>query len=320
MPLVQLAPGLQTTVQDLGRLGYGAQGVSPSGAADPISLRIGNRLLGNPANAAALEMTLMGGSFLFTEAAAVSLTGSDFGATLDGAAVPNWVAFRVTPGQTLKIAHTRTGARCYLCVQGGVVVPTLLGSASTHLLSGLGGVEGRALRKGDVVASGAPHAPRLARVDPKRLNEVAPVRTQMEAPADLVLRVTAGPQASRFTGSPTGAFYAGTYAVTEEANRTGIRLEGPAIEDPSKSQMISEGVALGAIQIPAGGQPIILNVEQQTAGGYPKIANVISADLATLGQLRPRDKVRFELVSIADAIAALRAQEHLLQSEDWLDL
>src|SRR5213082_2524423 len=129
------APGLLTTVQDLGREGYGPLGVSPSGAADPISLRIGNRLVGNPENTAGLEMTLLGGTFVFTDGSVFAMTGSDFGASLDGIAIDPWRSVKSAPNQTLQVGATRTGARCYLCVQGGVSVPPLLRSASTHLIS-----------------------------------------------------------------------------------------------------------------------------------------------------------------------------------------
>src|SRR5246127_4827543 len=145
------APGLVTTVQDLGREGFGSIGVSPSGAADPLALRLGNRLVGNPEGAAGLEMTLLGGAFAFPEGAIIALTGADFAATLDGAAVPLWTSFQAATGQTLRTGATRSGARCYLCVRGGIDVKLFLGSASTHLLSGLGGHEGRALQKGDVL-------------------------------------------------------------------------------------------------------------------------------------------------------------------------
>src|SRR5467141_2589141 len=155
MKVIQVqAPGPFTTVQDLGREGFGPMGISPSGAADPISLRLGNRLVGNAEGAAALEMTLLGGTFLFPEGAVVALTGSDFGATLDGAPLEQWTSVEARPGQALRLGPTRSGARCYLCVRGGIAVKLFLGSASTHILSGLGGHDGRALRKGDVLKIG----------------------------------------------------------------------------------------------------------------------------------------------------------------------
>ena len=336
------APGLLTTVQDLGREGFGPMGVSPSGAADAVSLRVGNLLVGNDERAAGLEMTLLGGRFVFAEETVLALTGSDFGATLGAAAVPLWTAVRADAGATLRVGPTKTGARCYLCVQGGIDVAAFLGSASTHLLSGLGGHEGRALRKGDVLQIGASKGTLRARtVTAGALRRLVPRKT---------LRVTPGPQSEWFPESAHKIFYGSTYRVAEESNRMGLRLEGPALSEGAhgdargdragkaradasgeergdgagkapgdasgkeRGQMISEGVSLGAIQVAAGGLPIILSVEQQTTGGYAKIANVISADLHSLGQLRPRDEVRFEPVSFDTA------RKLLIEQEKWLGL
>jgi antagonist of KipI len=311
MGLIQVPePGLFTTVQDLGREGYGPMGVSPSGAADAISIRLGNRLLGNAEGAAGLEMTLLGGTFKFPEGAAVALAGSDFGAALDGKPVELWTALEAKPGQVLRLGPTRSGARCYLCVRGGIEAQLFLGSASTHILSGLGGHEGRALRKGDVLRIGTSN-----RATPKR-------RLSMQALEELsprkVLRVTPGPQSDWFAEGSQRMLYTEAYRVVEESNRMGLRLEGAAISAPSGGEMISEGVTLGAVQVPEGGRPIILFVEQQTTGGYPKIANVISADFHSLGQLRPRDEVRFELVDWETARALLREQEELMASEELI--
>jgi antagonist of KipI len=303
-------PGLLTTVQDLGREGFGPLGVSPSGAADPISLRLGNRLVGNAEGSAGLEMTLLGGTFVFPQGAVIALTGSDFGATLDGAPVDLWTSMETKAGQTLRVGSTRSGARCYLCVQGGIVVKPFLGSASTHLLSGLGGYEGRVLRKGDVLQIGPTTAP-------FRKNTVAPLALERLSPRK-VLRVTPGPQRDSFPEASLQRFYASAYRVAEESNRMGLRLEGRPIAQHSSGEMITEGVSLGAVQITAGGLPIILFVEQQTTGGYAKIANVISADLHSLGQLRPRDEIRFEQVDWETARFLLMEQEKLLSAEDLL--
>ena len=311
MKVIQVqAPGLFTTVQDLGREGFGPMGVSPSGAADPMSLRLGNRLVGNAEGAAALEMTLLGGAFLFPDGAIVALAGSDFGASLDGLPVGPWISMKARPGQTLRLGPTRSGARCYLCVQGGIAVKPFLASASTHVLSGLGGLNGRPLRKGDVLNIG-PTSPSLGKrtIAPKALKRLSPRNT---------LRVTPGPQSDLFPESSQLLFYSVAYRVTEESNRMGLRLEGPPIPENSGGHMISEGVSLGAIQIPHGGQPIILFVEQQTTGGYPKIANVISADLHSVGQLRPRDEIRFERVDWQTARALLQEQEKLLASPELI--
>jgi len=314
MSLIEVrAPGLLTTVQDLGREGFGPMGVSPSGAADPVALRIGNRLVGNAEGAAGLEMTLLGGTFVFPERAVVALTGANFGATLDNGSIEMWSSLEVQPGQTLRMGPTRAGARCYLCVKGGIDVKLFLGSASTHLLSGLGGFEGRSLRKGDVLriraANGGFRTFRKTKVAGRALEKLSPRR---------VLRVTAGPQSDWFTEEVQKVFYGNTFRVAEESNRMGLRLEGAAISTPFGGEMISEGVSLGAVQITASGLPIILFVEQQTTGGYPKIANVISADLSSLGQLRPRDEIRFERVELDTARALLLEQEKLLASKELI--
>jgi biotin-dependent carboxylase-like uncharacterized protein len=255
-------------------------------------------------------MTLIGGRFLFPEGAALALTGSDFGATLDEKPIESWTSFEARAGQTLRLGPTRSGARCYLCVRGGIEVKLFLGSASTHILSGLGGHEGRALRKGDVLEIGnANGSYRKRTVAAKILEGLSPRK---------VLRVTPGPQSDWFPEASRHMFYGSAYRVAEESNRMGLRLEGAPIPSPPGGEMISEGVALGAIQVPEGGQPIVLFVEQQTTGGYPKIANVISADFHSLGQLRPRDEVRFEQVGWETARDLLGEQEKLLASEELI--
>jgi antagonist of KipI len=307
--LVQ-APGLLTTVQDLGREGFGPLGVSPSGAADSLSLRLGNRLVGNDDGAAALEMTLQGGTFSFPQGGTVALAGSDFGAMLDGVPVELWTSVQVTAGQVLRLGHTYSGARCYLCVHGGIAVEPFLGSASSHLLSGLGGFHGRALRKGDTLHLGPA-------TQPFRKRKLAPWAQQAMTPRK-VLRVTPGPQADWFTESSQQLFYSGSYRVAEESNRMGLRLQGTPVPVKSAGEMITEGVSLGAIQVPEGGLPIILFVEQQTTGGYPKIANVISADLPSVGQLRPRDEIRFAQIDWDEARRLLIEQEQWLAAKDLI--
>jgi len=305
-----LEPGLFITVQDLGREGFGAMGVSASGAADAVSLRVGNLLVGNHERAAALEMTLVGGTFEFPDGDKVVLAGSDFAATLDGVGVELWTPMEVRTGQILRVGATRAGARCYLCVRGGIAATPFLGSASTHVLSGLGGIAGRALRKGDVLNTGSLGR----RADFKKLSARA---RELLLPAK-VLRVTPGPQHGLFGEASLRLLATSTYCVTEDANRMGLRLAGPAITRANGGEMISEGVALGAVQVPESGMPIILFVEQQTTGGYPKIANVISADFHSLGQLRPRDEIRFEMVDWQTARALFREQEEVLASEELL--
>ena len=286
-----ISPGLLTTVQDLGRPGYAHLGISASGAADALSLRAGNLLVGNPESAAALEMTLAGGAFEFESATVVALTGADFDST-----IPMWRAVEVQPGEQVRVGHARSGARCYLCVHGAIDVPPVLGSMSTHLLTGLGGLEGRALKRGDVLAWGRRF----------RLPTAGPLPTAGSLPtAGKVIHVTAPADAA--------ALCRETWRVREDSDRMGLRLRGPALERHT-GHMLTEGVPLGTVQVPPDGQPIVLFVEHQTTGGYPKIANVISADFHAVGQLRPRDEVRFEQISIDAAIALLDAQEAWLHS------
>jgi len=279
-----------TTVQDLGRFGWAHFGVSASGAADPLALRAGNLLVGNRENAAALEMTMLGGAFEFEADTVIALTGADFGAGL-----PLWTALEIKAGQTVRCPATRGGARCYLSVRGGIGVPRVMGSASVHVMTGVGG---RPLRAGDILPTGdaAVRRPR---------SEGAGGAPGYESAG--LLRATPGPQADWFAGE----LFAAPYVVTEESNRMGLRLDGPEIPSPA-GHMLTEGVGLGAVQVPPGGQPIVLFVEHQTTGGYPKPANVISADFWRLGQLRPRDKVRFEQVTIDRALELLREQERWL--------
>ena len=286
-----IAPGFLTTVQDLGRFGYAHFGISASGAADPLALRAGNLLVGNAANAPALEMTLTGGEFAFEGAAVIALTGSDFASS-----VPLWQPVEIRSGETVRCGPARNGARCYLCVRGGLDVPLVMGSASVHVMTGVGG---RPLRRGDVLPIGDRAVRR-----PRKPARAVPVHQGMAC-----LRATAGPQAHWFGDE----LYSSSYRVAEESNRMGIRLQGPALPSPG-GHMITEGVPLGAVQAPPDGQPIVLFVEHQTTGGYPKPANVISADFWQLGQLRPRDEVRFERVTMEGALALLRDQEEWLYS------
>jgi antagonist of KipI len=305
--------GLQTTVQDLGRPGFAHLGISASGAADTLALRVGNLLIGNPQGAAALEMTLTGGTFEFDQSAICAITGSDFDPRLDGESAPMWSSFEVRAGQTLSIGATRSGARCYLSVRGGIDVKPVFGSASTHLQTGLGGFKERALRKGDVVQIGESsdhNFTPLTLADPLR-NAVEPSK---------VLRITVGPQRGLFRNDSWDSFLESSYEVKEETNRMGIRLAGRSLDRQQAGDIITEGVPLGAVQIPPNGQPIILFVEHQTTGGYPKIANVISADFHSLGQLRPRDVIRFELMTFEQANAVRNKLESLINSFSLITL
>jgi antagonist of KipI len=297
-------------VQDFGREGFGVLGISASGAADAVALRLGNLLLENKAGTPALEITLTGGTFLFPDGAVICLAGANFGAQVDGQALELWRPYAILPGKRVVFGATRDYARCYLCVAGGIGVTQFLGSASTHVLSGLGGWEGRALRRGDVLQIGKLRKNiRRRKLRPGVLNTLKPEKK---------LRVTRGPQFDWFAEEARRALASGNFVVSEDSNRIGLRLDGPRLAARVNAEMISEGAPVGAIQVTPSGQAILLFVEQQTTGGYPKIANVISADFHSLGQLRPRDEVRFERVDWDTARSLLMELEELLASEELL--
>lgn len=300
--IVAVAPGLLTTVQDLGRPGFAPLGVSAAGAADPVALRIGNRLLGNPQGTPALEMTLIGGSFVAPQGATVTLTGGYVDARVNRNPVRMWSTIELARGEILETGALLSGARCYLCVRGGLNVREVLGSASTHALSEMGGVDGRCVRAWQSFAIAEPSAAAFRRIRRSVLEKLAPRKR---------LRVTPGPQYDWLSeGLPQD-----TYTVSPDSDRLGIRLTGKKVPISTDLPMITEGISLGAVQVPPSGQPIVLFVDAQTTGGYPVIANVISADLPSLGQLRPGDEISFEPVTIDEARKALFEQERLLAWE-----
>jgi len=295
-----VAPGLLSSVQDLGRPGHGALGVPPGGAADAHALRLGNLLLGNEEGAAAVEATLSGPELLFEAAALVVLAGAPFEATLDGRPVAPWRALEVPAGGRLALGRATTGARGYACVRGGVEAPLVLGSRATDVATGFGGPFGRPLAAGDLLRVGTAAAPPRGRaVDAAAARWSGPRR---------LLRVTPGPQEEWFAPEAIEALVSRPFRVSASSSRTGVRLEGTPLPTPSRS-LVTEGVAAGAVQVPPAGLPIVLLVEHPSTGGYPKIGNVISADLSALAQLRPGDEVRFARVSLDEARRLLLDRE-----------
>ena len=296
-------PGFFTTVQDRGRHGYAHLGISPAGAADSLSLRIANRLVGNDEYAPGLEMTLLGATLEFDEAAVIAIRGASCECKLDSKVIPANEVIEVSAGSVLQCGSTTDGARCYLAVQGGFDVPLIMSSASTDVRGRFGGVEGRRLQTGDALRIGK------GGLRPRRIRADAMEALQHEGP----IRVTGGSQHDWFSSETYAKFLATPYAVSEQSDRAGLRLKGDAIMPREQRQLLTDGIPLGAIQVPQDGQPILLFVDQQTTGGYPKIANVIAADMHRIGQLRPLDEIRFSEVPIVEAVEALRAQER------WLD-
>ncbi|MDI3538703.1 MAG: hypothetical protein PWP58_1592 [Bacillota bacterium] len=303
-----LTPGLLTTVQDRGRHGYQAFGMPVAGAVDEYALRVANLLVGNDENAAALEITLLGPTLRVLEPAVIAITGADLGAMLNGETLPLWQAVAVKAGDEISFTGVRSGCRAYLAVAGGIDAPVVMGSRSTYLRGNIGGLDGRALKTGDKLPVGEPPAAARLRVGRRVPSEFIPTYAD-----NITLRVVLGPQDDHFTPAGRETFLTGEYVVTNEADRMGYRLDGPKIEHSGGADIISDGIPLGAVQVPGHGLPIVMLADRQTTGGYPKIATVVSADLYRIGQAKPGDKVRFVAVSREEAIRLLREQEENLR-------
>jgi biotin-dependent carboxylase-like uncharacterized protein len=301
-----LQPGLLTLVQDLGRYGYQQFGVPVAGAMDLFATTVGNLLVENDRNAAVLEMTMLGPQLKFSGDASIALTGGDLGPLVNGAPVAMWRTLNVNDGDVLSFKGMKEGIRCYLAIQGGVDTPLVMNSRSTYTKAALGGYEGRALKKGDL----------LPLCDAKRLAVLLelPEAYIPHSSKELSVRVILGPQENCFTQAGIETFLSGSYTITNECDRMGYRLEGPPIEHVQSGDIISDGIAFGAVQVPGHGKPIIMMADRQTTGGYTKIAGVISVDLPKLAQAKPGDVIRFKLVTLQEAHQLLQFQESIYRS------
>nr|WP_281376946.1 biotin-dependent carboxyltransferase family protein [Deinobacterium chartae] len=301
--------GPTSAVQDLGRPGYARSGISRAGAADRWALRIANLLVGNPEGAAALELTT-GTALRFEADHLVALSGADLSADLEGLPLPLHRPVRVRAGEILRLGAPRSGVRAYLAVAGGLDLPLDLGSRATDLRAGLGGLGGRALRAGDVLAVG--QSSDWAQGWTKWLARRARRATSWALDPDLlprysrapVLRAVPGPEEAEFARHSREAFWRDAYEVTRLADRVGVRLEGASLIRREARELLSGAVVPGVVQVPPGGQPLVLSVEAQTLGGYPRIAVVASVDLPLLVQLAPGHLVRFERTTPEEARAA----------------
>lgn len=301
--IVILDPGAHTTVQDRGRCGQLRTGIPPSGPMDPHAFVLANRLVGNSDRAAALECTFTGPRFVVERPCAMAVTGADMPITCNGAAAPAWRTLLLGAGDVVKLGAARTGMRSYIAFAGGIDVPVRLGSRATYVRGRLGGVEGRALRQGDRLATLPAAASR-----PRALSPDA-VPSYREAAQ---VRVVLGPQADRFTASGIETFLGTPYTVLPQSDRMGVRLQGARIEHTHGHDIVSDGIALGSVQVPGDGQPIVLLADRQSTGGYTKIATVCSFDVGRIGQLRPGQSLRFEAVGIEQAHRMLRAWREAL--------
>lgn len=278
--------GLLTTVQDTGRWGWQHCGVSVSGAMDIAAHRRANRLVGNPPAAATLEITLVGPVLRFETAMRIGVSGAAFALRLDACAVSTDTVLHAAPGQVLVFGRRTAGARAYLAAAGGFAVPSVLGSRSTHLRSGMGGLDGRALRAGDRLGVGP------ARGAPCRESPAARWSRRLPLGGARV-RVLPGPHADLFDPGMLRRLESGRYTVRPESDRMGYRLDGAAIVGAERLSLLSQGFPIGAVQIVPSGGVIVAMADRQTAGGYPRVATVITADVPLLAQLAPRDWIEF---------------------------
>jgi allophanate hydrolase len=307
--LIVVGPGLHTTLQDFGRPGYQNVGVPVSGALDPDSLCIANALVGNEAGTAALEIRYVGPVLeVAAESARFALAGATgrIELTVDGASalVPAGRAVTVPRGAKVRVPALADSATAYLAVEGGFDVGAVLGSRSTYVRGHLGGYNGGTLAAGDRLPLNlfaASDGPDLTVREPPDLRP--PER----------IRVVLGPQDSYFTDDAIATFLSAEWTVSTDADRMGARLDGPALTHRDSFNIVSDGIATGAVQVPGSGQPILLLADRQTTGGYPKIGTVISADLPAVGRMGPGDRLRFAAVSTAEAVAVRRRHDEQLE-------
>lgn len=302
-------PGLFTLVQDLGRWGHQSEGVTVSDPMDGFSLRIGNAMLGNDENAAALEILMYGPEAVFKKACCIVATGGDLGLAINGAPAEAWKVHAVAAGDRVSLSGvTGDGCRAYLCVSGGIDVPPVMGSRATYAKAGLGGHNGRALQMGDVLP--------LGNAKPgweKAAGFACPEEFRVTRHRDEPLYTMDGPQVDAFSEEGLAVFYGQPYTVTDEIDRMGYRLDGPEIARVKGADIISDGIAFGAVQVPGSGKPIVMLSDRQTTGGYTKIAVVSSWSVAQLAQKLPGETVRFKKVTEKEAVDLLRRFEENLR-------
>lgn len=321
MSIEVIKRGLFVTVQDLGRKGFAKFGIGKSGVMDGFAFRIANWLVGNGAEEAALEVTWSGFSVRFHQNTLVSITGADLSPESGGMPVPMWRPVWFRRGSELTFKRPVTGCRAYVAAAGGLDVPEVLGSRSTYLRGGIGGMDGKALQTGDVIpirqsaqsGSSTKGSPKFEEHEVFRTVNwsAAPWRSYIRP--NPVIRVTKGLQQGDFREEDLRHFYEGSYRVKPESDRMGYRLSGPSLALRSSREYVSEGVTDGTVQVPADGQPIILMADRQTLGGYPKIAQVVTADLPKVAQLSPGDVIRFREISIEEAEGLYLEQEQGLR-------
>ncbi|MGB6406853.1 MAG: biotin-dependent carboxyltransferase family protein [Planococcus donghaensis] len=321
-----LKGGLQTSVQDLGRIGFQKYGVIASGVMDPFAHRLANLLVGNDEQLATLEISLVGPKIQFTEDTLIALCGGDLSPQINGSPIKPWRMLVVKKDSTLTFGEPRIGARCYLAVAGGIQVEEVMGSRSTYLRAGIGGFKGRSLTKGDDIHNGELTPIQLKALERSSDNEfdwLVPPARYFEEP---IIRMIKGKQFELFNDASKDQIFTEAFSVSGNSDRMGYRLEGPSLALEEPTELISEAVAFGSVQVPSDGNPIILMADRQTTGGYPKIGQVASVDLPLIAQLQQGQQLRFKEISLADAQQRFIEQEqHIreikasiqLKQEEW---
>lgn len=326
MRLRVIRPGLQTTIQDLGRSGMQQYGVIVGGAMDSVALRIANMLVGNPQHEAALEITLVGPQLLFERDALIALGGADLSPTIDHQPVPAWRPVLIREGSRLEFGGPRSGCRTYLAVAGGFDVPLVMNSRSTSLRANFGGFHGRSLATGDTLSVRPPscrnleiirHLSKVVTKEPFAAATWFAGLDFAEDASEPLVRVMKGRQIDWFTQLSQQEFVAGEFQVGTQSDRMGYRLSGPMLRFRQARELLSEAVTMGTIQVPTDGQPIILMADRPTTGGYAKIAQVASVDLPVLAQVKPGSRLRFEWISVEQAQGLYRARERLIQKLEY---
>lgn len=304
-----LRAGPFSTIQDLGRSGYGQYGIPTAGAMDAWALQVANLLVGNPRYVSGLEMTLQGIKAEIYACAVLSITGGSGINTLNGKLIDNWCTFNVEPGDVLDLGVITQGCRAYLSVSGRLDVPKVLGSDSTYVPAHLGGLNGRALIRDDFVF----YQPITKRSPPRHLA----ANLIPHYPDVCTLRIISGLHTELFSNETLSLFYSNVYTVTAQSNRMGYRLHGCALSPEGSAALVSDAVVFGVIQVPPDGQPIILAADHQTTGGYPVIGVVASMDFSVLAQLRPGQKIRFHPIDIQEAQELYLEREKVLNILTW---
>jgi len=306
MSLHFIKAGLQTSLQDLGRFGQMHNGISQSGAMDLLAMQMANWLLSKPLDAAVIEISLIGPTIRFESAMSVAICGAQFDLYLNGSKLFNDETIRVTTGDILKFDKLKSGARAYLAFSGQINIAPVLSSYATHLTANFGGYHGRSFQAGDRLEINLLKQPQHKKI---------PTGFHTVYSGNYLLRTVASVETDSFSPLQRDIFFGQSFKVTSESNRMGIRLAGEPLSFEKNIEITSSGMTQGSIQIPPSGQPIISSVDGQTIGGYPRIANVITADLPILGQLTANDKIRFGLINQNLARAILNKKQSRL---DWL--